>query len=111
MANRYDLRITQRATFEREFEYRESDGETVIPLTGATAKAQIRKRAGAPDPPLAEFEVVIDQPNGTISILLTDEETGALPIGRLEYDVLVTMDDVTFVLVEGYAVIDGTVTV
>jgi hypothetical protein len=109
MPGRYDMSISQGTTFSETFQYRESDGTTVIPLTGATAKAQIRNQPGTLL--LTEFDVDIDGAGGAVTLSLDDDQTKALPAGRNQYDILVTLTDgEIFVLVEGAANVDGTVT-
>lgn len=108
MPSRHVLKFSQRESFSRTYSYRQDDETTVIPLTGATAAAEMRKKPGGS---LVEsFTVVIDEPNGDITLSLTSEETAAIPFGRYEYDIVVTLDGDTFIMIEGTLVVDGTVT-
>lgn len=71
-----DLTIVSGDSFSREIILEENDG-TPIDLTAYAGYAQIRTRAGGAL--LADFTVVIDAPNGKVTISLTTTQTAALP--------------------------------
>lgn len=73
---RYNLTIFQGATFTKVFAVRESDRTTVVPLTGYTARAQMRTRAGGDL--LLEFTAAVDADDGTVTLSATDEDTAEL---------------------------------
>lgn len=70
---RYDLSLLQGSSFSKVFAARESDGTTVVPLTGYAGRAQMRTRPGGDL--LLEFTVAVDADDGTVTLSATDEET------------------------------------
>lgn len=79
----YDLTVHQGTAFSITFAARESDETTVIPLTGYTGRAQIRKTSGSL---IADFDVDVDGPAGTVTLSLTAAQTSAIDHSGL-YDV------------------------
>lgn len=73
---RYNLTLYQGATFTQVFAAREADETTVVPLTGYTARAQMRSQAGGAL--LLEFTAEVDEADGTVTLSATDEETAAV---------------------------------
>lgn len=83
MAANYTLNIEAGATFTRAFEYTNADG-TVYPLTGYTAKLQIRE---TPEASLAALSVTpsINVATGTITVTLTAAQTSTLLLPKYVY--------------------------
>lgn len=71
---RLDLKIVQGDSFSREIELKENGA--AVPLTGYTAKAQIRDHERGKL--LAEFGAAVDEPNGKITLTLDEAETRAI---------------------------------
>ena len=86
----YDYIVRKGETFSEYFLMEDSD-KNPIDLTGKTAMAEVRKFAGSPEI-LATMTCEIDTTTGMVSYRLTAEETDALPIGNLAYDVALYED-------------------
>jgi hypothetical protein len=81
---RANLQVVAGDSYQRTVTVTESDG-SAINLTGITGRAHVRARPGADL--LAEFTVSIPTPaNGQVVFSLTAEQTRALPIGALQWD-------------------------
>jgi len=82
----YDFEIVRGDSFDREIIF---DG---IDLTGMSAQAQIRPKAGSEDL-TAEFACTMDYDRAAARITLTSAQSMAIAAGKYEYDVaLVSMD-------------------
>lgn len=74
----YVLEFDAGASFSQDFQYLQADGVTPMPLTGLTARLQIRTSAYDTDPaPLVEAAPAITVGTGTISVALTPAQTRA----------------------------------
>ena len=116
------LYIEQGVTFTTGFNwYRES---TVTPgtpgdpydLTGATARMQIRKKAGDPtvlvDASTENGKIVLGGTTGRVDIVLTDADTEALTVKTAAYDLkLALADGTTHRLLQGPVTVSPDVTV
>lgn len=78
MAAKYDLYIDQGATFNRDFIYKDSDGN-VQDLTDYTAQMQIRRSPGSSGDPLLDVNPTVTGAEGKVTLTLTDEQTQGLP--------------------------------
>ncbi len=98
----FDIDIIQGSRYARTFYAREANGTTVIPLTGHTARAQVRAYAGAPGNPLLTFTATVNPAAGSVTISASASQTAALT-QQGEYDVeLVPADpEQAFTLVRG----------
>lgn len=82
-AGSYDLNIEQGSTFEQEFIWQDTQTPPQpIDLTGYTARLQIRTSYEAATPEIelttANGRITLGGLLGTITLLLTDDETAAL---------------------------------
>lgn len=120
-AAKVDLTIEQGATFVRRFQFlRRMDGGSVTidgqqyepqDLTGATVRAQVRRRPGSPL--LQELTCTItDAAAGRYEIQMTDEETDAITYRGGAYDCEIELADGTVTrVVEGEVTVIPQVTV
>lgn len=85
----YDFEIEQGATFSLSFRWKDDAG-VPIPLTGYTARMQVRASVSAPVPLLelsvANGRLVIDAPAGRVTIALDPATTAAMAWKRGVYD-------------------------
>lgn len=122
MAARYDLRLEEGATYRRTFARIDDADGTPIPLTGYTARLEIRKARGDTTDAAAlaltstpAAGLTVDTAGGLVTVTITDEQTDALP-GSLDgrrgvYDVLLTHSDGSRLrLVEGDVILSPRVT-
>lgn len=108
-AARHDFSVDQGATFSRVVAYQNPDG-SVFPLTGYTARMQVRQRHGSASP-LLTLTPAVNGAAGTVTITMTAAETAALPPGRCVYDLeLVAPDTSVTRLIEGALLVDAEVT-
>lgn len=85
MSSEYNIKIDQRTDFSFVLQF--LDGNVARDLTGATAAGQIREKPGGVA--LADFQVAIDIPAGEMTFSLSEQQTAALPIKKLYYDILI----------------------
>lgn len=105
----YDITIYQGADYSQVFQLFQPDGVSPYPLTGYTAKAQIRNNAGDTGDPLAEFATEVDGPTGKVTLTLTEVQTAALT-KNAAYDVfLIGPEHVLFL--QGAVTVDKRVTI
>lgn len=79
----YPLCIFQGTTYEQTVEWIDDETKEPIPLTGYTARLQIRDAPGATDPLVSLTEssgIVIDGPAGLLTFTISDTLTAALPV-------------------------------
>jgi hypothetical protein len=92
-AGRYDFAIEQGSTFSKLLCYQNPDGSP-IDITGYVAELQAKK-LGPTSLPLIDLStgnggIVIDGPNGTITLSMTDEAAALLDFIRTAYDLKLT---------------------
>lgn len=105
----YDITIYQGADYSQAFQLFQPDGVTPIPLTGYTAKAQIRLRPGDTGLPIAEFTATVTPATGIVTLSLTEVQTAAL-VKEAVYDVFLTGAD-SVLFLQGTVTIDKRVTI
>ena len=85
----YDFVIEQGTTLNKSFVWKSSDG-VVIPLTGYTARMQVRTSQASPDVLLslttADATIVITPNAGKVTLALTPAATSAITWRRGKYD-------------------------
>lgn len=88
-AGKYNILIEQGATFSLPITYRDSDGN-LVDLTTYTAAMHIRRSAAASDIVATlsteNYRIELGGVDGTIDLILTADETAALPSGDFVYD-------------------------
>jgi hypothetical protein len=113
MAGEYDFTILQGATFDRNFYYKDGNGDA-IDLTDYTARMQIRNDYDE----IVELELTtengrlaITAAEGKIRMLLTATETAALSFIDAKYDLeLVYVDGTITRLLEGTVTLSKEIT-
>jgi hypothetical protein len=92
MSQPFDITIPAGESFFFEITLKESTAPNALPinLTDFTAAGQLREDWDKPL--LADFAVSFPLPrtSGKVRVLLTDEQTSALPVSRARYDIYVT---------------------
>lgn len=85
----YDFVIEQGTTLNKSFIWKSSDG-VVIPLTGFTARMQVRATQASPDVLLAlstaDATIVITPNAGKVTLSLSSTATAAIAWRRGKYD-------------------------
>ena len=87
-----NLTIYKNRDFCKDFTFTDVNGE-LVPIDTWTFKAQIRDKDCTDGLLLAEFTIKVDPPNSTITLELTDTQTGKIPEGKAYWDLLVNMDN------------------
>lgn len=92
MSQPFDITIPAGESFFFEVTLKESTEANALPinLTDFTAAGQLREDWDKPL--IAEFFVTFPLPrtSGKVRIMLTDEQTRALPVSRARYDIFIT---------------------
>ncbi len=107
---KYDLRIYQGATFAIEFQIVESDEVTPVPLTGYTAKGQVRSAEDSGQPLVLDFTTEVVAATGIVRLRLEAAETALLTADGF-YDVFLTSATDTLLFLQGSVTVDRRVTV
>jgi hypothetical protein len=110
---RYDLKIYQGITFKRQFTWKD-ENSVVYDLSTFTAHMQIRTATLAPTPVInltTGSGITLSSTSPNITLLLTSDQTTALPLGEDVYDLTLTdTNSVVTLLLKGKASINPTVT-
>lgn len=108
----YNITVEAHADFSRQFQIKETIGQTTTPLdlTGHTLSASIRERSQSDTS--VDFTVTIDDASdGKFTLSLTDTQTAGLKVQDQEYDVVMTKPDSTRVrLLQGIATVSAGIT-
>lgn len=92
MSQPYDITIVAGESFFFDLTLKDSTAANALPtnLTDFQGFGQIRQDWDAPL--LAEFAVtfILPRTSGKIRVILTDEQTRALPVSRARYDIFIT---------------------
>jgi hypothetical protein len=104
-----DLSIRRGADFSISFDIL-IDG-TILDLSGATVKSQIRRSFSRTASLIADFTVTINAETNEITLSLTDTETATLPVVDAAYDVLVSIGEEDAYYLEGAVRIGDSVTI
>lgn len=85
----YDLYLEQNSTFQVVVQLIATRDNLPFDLTGYTIRSHIRKHYKSTSI-IGQFECVVADPlSGKFYMLMTDEETRALPVGDFVYDIVV----------------------
>lgn len=91
-AGKLNLYIEQGATFQIPIVYKEDDAP--VNLTGAIVKSQFREKVSHNTPLISlgsdSGGIVLDGPNGKITMTITAAQTGALKVYAGVWDMIVT---------------------
>lgn len=103
------LDLEQGATFNMPVTL--SYGGVSFPLQGYTGRAQMRKKATDPDPPVGVFTVeIIDAPTGKLVLRMTATQTAAIPAGNYVYDLEIQNGDTVLRVLKGSVTVTAQVT-
>lgn len=116
MAGQKNFEVDQNATFTFEVQYTEEDEVTPIDLTGATAKMQVRDTKGGSKLAFTLTSpnggIVIDGPNGKLTIKITPTQTNKMFYPKSSYDIMVVDTNGNKIkLVEGFMTLSRSVTI
>jgi len=113
MSQPFDITIPAGESFFFELTLKDSTSANALPvnLTGFTASGQLREDWDKPL--LAEFEIIFPLPltSGKLRVMLSDEQTRALPVGEARYDIFIT-DPLgnSRKILDGFATIERSIT-
>lgn len=108
MAIKANLVVDQGTDYSTSVNLTDADGN-IVPLTGYTANAQIRKTYSSSNS--VNFGVTLESSNGVVRLSLTDTQTANIVAGRYVYDVVVTSPaSITSRIVEGIVTVTPRVT-
>jgi hypothetical protein len=107
MAAQYDIDLYQGADFAIQFALKDALYEP-LDLSAATVASQIRSLAGEL---LATFTTVSFSALGLVTLSLSRDQTSNTPVGRHKYDVLLRLNGIDEVIVEGRVVVRPVITV
>jgi hypothetical protein len=115
MAGQKNFEVDQNATFSFVLEYKDDNGNA-IDLTGASAKMQVRDTKGGAKLAVTLTSpsggIVIDQPNGKLTIKMTPTQTNKLFYPKSSYDVMVVDSNGNKIkLLEGFMTLNRSVTI
>jgi hypothetical protein len=115
MAGKKNFEVDQNATFSFIIEYKDNNGDP-IDLDGASAKLQVRDTAGGSKLAFSLTSpnggIIIDEPNGKLTIKMTPTQTNKLFYPKSSYDIMVTDSNLNKIkLLEGFITLSRSVTI
>jgi len=115
MAGQKNFEVDQNATFSFIVEYKDNNGNA-IDLTGASAKMQVRDTKGGAKLAVTLTSpsggIVLDAPNGKLTIKLTPTQTNKLFYPKSSYDIMVIDSNANKIkLLEGFMTLNRSVTI
>ena len=115
MAGQKNFEVDQNATFCFIVEYKDNNGNA-IDLTGASAKMQVRDTKGGAKLAVTLTSpsggIVLDAPNGKLTIKLTPTQTSKLFYPKSSYDIMVIDSNANKIkLLEGFMTLNRSVTI
>ena len=115
MAGQKNFEVDQNATFSFVLEYKDDNGNA-IDLSGASAKMQIRDTKGGNKLAVTLTSpsggIIIDGPNGKLTIKMTPTQTNKLFYPKSSYDVMVVDSNANKIkLLEGFMTLNRSVTI
>ena len=115
MAGQKNFEVDQNATFSFVVEYKDNN-DNAIDLTGASAKMQIRDTKGGAKLAVTLTSpsggIIIDGPNGKLTIKLTSTQTNKLFYPKSSYDIMVVDSNGNKIkLLEGFMTLNRSVTI
>jgi hypothetical protein len=115
MAGQKNFEVDQNATFSFIVEYKDNNGNA-IDLTGASAKMQVRDTKGGAKLAVTLTSpsggIVLDAPNGKLTIKLTPTQTSKLFYPKSSYDIMVIDSNANKIkLLEGFMTLNRSVTI
>jgi len=115
MAGKKNFEVDQNATFSFIIEYKDNNGDP-IDLNGSSAKLQVRDTAGGSKLAFSLTSpnggIIIDEPNGKLTIKMTPTQTSKLFYPKSSYDIMVTDSNLNKTkLLEGFITLSRSVTI
>jgi len=115
MAGKKNFEVDQNATFSFIIEYKDNNGDP-IDLDGSSAKLQVRDTAGGSKLAFSLTSpnggIIIDEPNGKLTIKMTPTQTNKLFYPKSSYDIMVTDSNLNKTkLLEGFITLSRSVTI
>ena len=115
MAGQKNFEVDQNATFNFIVEYKDNSG-TPIDLYGASAKLQVRDTKGGTKLAFTLTSpnggIIIDEPNGKLTIKMTPTQTNKLFYPKSSYDIMITDSNLNKIkLLEGFLTLSRSVTI
>jgi hypothetical protein len=115
MAGKKNFEVDQNATFSFIIEYKDNNGNP-IDLDGSSAKLQVRDTAGGSKLAFSLTSpnggIIIDEPNGKLTIKMTPTQTNKLFYPKSSYDIMVTDSNLNKIkLLEGFITLSRSVTI
>jgi hypothetical protein len=115
MAGKKNFEVDQNATFSFIIEYKDNNGDP-IDLDGSSAKLQVRDTAGGSKLAFSLTSpnggIIIDEPNGKLTIKMTPTQTSKLFYPKSSYDIMVTDSNLNKTkLLEGFITLSRSVTI
>ena len=115
MAGKKNFEVDQNATFSFIIEYKDNNGNP-IDLDGSSAKLQVRDTAGGSKLAFSLTSpnggIIIDEPNGKLTIKMTPTQTSKLFYPKSSYDIMVTDSNLNKIkLLEGFITLSRSVTI
>ena len=115
MAGQKNFEVDQNATFSFIVEYKDNNGNAIY-LTGASAKMQVRDTKGGAKLAVTLTSpsggIVLDAPNGKLTIKLTPTQTSKLFYPKSSYDIMVIDSNANKIkLLEGFMTLNRSVTI
>jgi hypothetical protein len=115
MAGKKNFEVDQNATFSFIIEYKDNNGNP-IDLDGSSAKLQVRDTAGGSKLAFSLTSpnggIIIDEPNGKLTIKMTPTQTSKLFYPKSSYDIMVTDSNLNKTkLLEGFITLSRSVTI
>jgi hypothetical protein len=116
MAVTKNFEVDQNTTFKFQIQYTEDDEVTPINLTGASAKMQVRDTKGGTKLAFTLTSpsggIVINGPQGTLSVTVTPTQTNKLFYPKSSYDIMVIDSNGNKIkMVEGFMTLSRSVTI
>ena len=105
----YDIEVNQGAIWYETFQWCEDDETTVIPLTGYTVVAQVRRHKDSSSLLLATFTTAVDEDEGEITLTLPSAVTTTLSENGF-YDVKISNGGEPIRFIQGRMILDWQVT-
>ena len=113
MSAKYNLVCDQATTFNFQFQIK--NDTTPWNLAGYSAVMTVRPYVGATTTTVvastANGRITLDEPNGRITVTLSDTVTAAIGAARYAYDLVLDSGSVVTRILEGKFVVTGAVTV
>ena len=106
---RYDLTCYKGQSYCQNLRYKYRSTGEIFPLTGYTAKVEIRPAENSPRL-TAEMVVNVTAADGMISLALTAEQTSSIPMGVYWYDLRTEHDGTIKYWIKGKFIVTGRVT-